>query len=88
MWTSTELTKILDSISEFQRRCDYDIMTDQHPDCLAAAQATCAKAVLVPNCVSTSRMCVHSRTEVLNLFMLEITLIQCNLPEDRLFNCC
>jgi hypothetical protein len=25
---------------------------------------------------------------VLNLFMLEITLIHCNLPEDRLLNCC
>jgi hypothetical protein len=31
---------------------------------------------------------VLSRPEVLNLFMLEITIIQCNLPEDRLFNCC
>jgi hypothetical protein len=30
----------------------------------------------------------RSRPEVLNLFMLEVTLIQCNLPEDRLLNCC
>jgi hypothetical protein len=30
---------------------------------------------------------LYIRAEVLNLFMLEITLIQCNLPEDQLLNC-